>query len=251
MKKIFLFLFAALLTANIQAALNSVSYQYVDSLPYPRFIQHVRVDTAAKTVTFEVYNPVFYEDGDPYTVADDIYLPHEAALNHRFQVVVFNNAPYGRSKIWKKSFSDAPDSWYYTYGELVNNSEGHPIVVGASAHAEEVIVEITDDYPIVNYTQTMDISAPLDTMLARGYTDLHVAVVAQIAAGPFYAVWAPFETRSTDDTHRRTYLNNYADISYPTFSECALSVSSNTVNYGENFSVAGTFKGANQARIVL
>jgi hypothetical protein len=99
MKKIFLFLFAALLTANIQAALNSVSYQYVDSLPYPRFIQHVRVDTAAKTVTFEVYNPVFYEDGDPYTVADDIYLPHEAALNHRFQVVVFNNAPYGRSKI--------------------------------------------------------------------------------------------------------------------------------------------------------
>jgi|GEM_PF-2418648 len=250
MKKIFLFLFAAFFAANMQAELNSRSYQQVDSLPYPRYIRNIRVDKDAKTVTFDVSNPVFFEDGDPYTTGDDIYLPHEAALNHQFTVIIFNRAPYDHSHTWKITGNGWSEGTY-NYGELVKNDEGKLTLRYASYFSESEVVENTADKLAVVYTQTMDISAPLDTMLARGYTDLRVAIIGEIAAGPFYSIWAPFETRSTDDNGRRLYLNNYVDISYPTVTEHYLSASAAEVKYGENFSLTGTIKGTNKTKITL
>ena len=250
MKKIFLFLFAAFFAANMQAELNSRSYQQVDSLPYPRYIRNIRVDKDAKTVTFDVSNPVFFEDGDPYTTGDDTFLPHEAALNHQFTVIIFNRAPYDHSHTWKITGNGWPEGTY-NYGELVKNDEGKLTLRYASYFSESEVVENTADKLAVVYTQTMDISAPLDTMLARGYTDLHVAIIGEIAAGPFYSIWAPFETRSTDDNGRRLYLNNYVDISYPTVTEHDLSASAAEVKYGENFSLTGTIKGTNKTKITL
>ena len=250
MKKIFLFLFAAFFAANMQAELNSRSYQQVDSLPYPRYIRNIRVDKDAKTVTFDVYNPVFHEDGNPYTTGDDTFLPHEAALNHQFTVIIFNRAPYDHSHTWKITGNGWPEGTY-NYGELVTNDEGKLTLRYASYFSESEVVENTLDPLVVSYEKTMDISAPLDTMLARGYTDLRVAIIGEIAAGPFYSIWAPFETRSTDDNGRRLYLNNYVDISYPTVTEHYLSASAAEVKYGENFSLTGTIKGTNKTKITL
>ncbi len=231
MKKIFLFLFAALLTGNVWA--DSFNYRMVDAVP-------------------EVGHYTWYHSFDPQTNNLTFYDKFSLGVgaNRKYVVHVYSRKP-GKSSIIKAYRATDPSDNKYYYGTIapdwicVNE-------IGTVELINEYDLWEIDDEGHTGGEVSINLNSVITKAKEQNYTELHIAIEELTRPHwDYVSEWYPVETESRSDRGRGLFHNNCIDVDLPVVQRCYTIVTKHNVNYGENFQITGHFQGAHAGRLTI
>ncbi len=231
MKKIILFLFAALLTGNVWA--DSFNYRMVDAVP-------------------EVGHYTWYHSFDPQTNDLTFYDKYHLGVgaNRKYVVHVYSRKP-GKSSIIKAYRATDPSDNKYYYGTIapdwicVNE-------IGTVELINEWDLWEIDDEGHTGGEVSINLNSVITKAEEQNYTELHIAIEELTRPHwDYVSEWYPVETESRSDRGRGLFHNNYIDVDLPVVQQCELNVSSHNVYYGENFQVTAKYKASHGATLTI
>ncbi len=231
MKKIILFLFAALLTGNVWA--DSFNYRMVDAVP---------------EVGHYTWNHSFDPQTNNLTFYDKFHLG--VGANRKYVVHVYSRKP-GKSSIIKAYRATDPSDNKYYYGTIapdwicVNE-------IGTVELINEWDLWEIDDEGHTGGEVSINLNSVITKAEEQNYTELHIAIEELTRPHwDYVSEWYPVETESRSDRGRGLFHNNYIDVDLPVVQQCELNVSSHNVYYGENFQVTAKYKASHGATLTI
>ena len=230
MKKIFLFLFAALLTGNVLA--YDYGYRKLDNVP----------EVGHYTTGIE-----FNQQTNVLTFFDRYHLG--VGANRKYIVHVYERKL--QSGIVAAYRMDDPSKCWFHYGVLTPNgiSENE---IGTAVLINEFDLWEIDDEGHTGGNVAIYLGDVIAKAKQQNYTELHIAIEELTRPHwDYVSEWYPVETESRSDRGRGLFHNNYIDVDLPVVQQCELSTSSNDVKYGDNFQITGRFRGSHAGKLTI
>ena len=230
MKKIILFLFAALLTGNVLA--YDYGYRKLDNVPeVGHYTTGIEFNQQTNTLTFF----------DRYHLG--------VGVNRKYIVHVYERKL--QSGIVAAYRMDDPSKCWFHYGVLTPNgiSENE---IGTAVLINEFDLWEIDDEGHTGGNVAILLSDVIAKAKQQNYTELHIAIEELTRPHwDYVSEWYPVETESRSDRGRGLFHNNYIDVDLPVVQQCELNVSSNDVKYGDNFQITGRFRGSHAGKLTI
>jgi hypothetical protein len=230
MKKIILFLFAALLTGNVLA--YDYGYRKLDNVP-------------------EVGHYTWYHNFDPENNTLTFYDKFSLGVGANRKYVVHVYERKLQSGIVAAYRLDDPSKCWFHYGVLMPNgiSENE---IGTAVFINEYDLWEIDDEGHTGGEVSINLNSVITKAKEQNYTELHIAIEELTRPHwDYVSEWYPVETESRSDRGRGLFHNNYIDVDLPVVQQCELNVSSHNVYYGENFQVTAKYKASHGATLTI